>query len=464
MRYLEMKKYDMQPTTDNLISSITKDITGRNQNIYYLLRLLNEQDEAMSIAINGSWGTGKTFFIKQCQLMLDNAFSCKNDKITQAIQTICPGEKGLANIQKMHFRTAYYDAWEHDNEEDPIASLIRCLATTDWSTRVKETLVKSAQIGASILNATTHIDLESLAKKLRNNSDLLKADNIELLKEQFNSTLAKLAPEQGKLIIFIDELDRCKPTYAVKLLERIKHYFNNPNVSFIFSTDLEQLRHTITQYYGSKFNGYQYLDRFFNLVISLPEPDIDRYFDNTKNILDTARHFEKSDPKSTYYYLFCKELINHFSFSIRQTNHFYLKTNSATYNLIDPILNPQGFSSPADRHGRFIIYDFLLPLMNALNQADINEYNNFISGNASKDILSILSSSQYFTKYYKDISGNKANIDVIKGVSDIYNSIFNDQKLTSLKISSECYIEYPSQYKKRLIDACNLMSPETKIN
>ena len=57
MRYLEMKKYDMQPTTDNLISSITKDITGRNQNIYYLLRLLNEQDEAMSIAINGSWGT-----------------------------------------------------------------------------------------------------------------------------------------------------------------------------------------------------------------------------------------------------------------------------------------------------------------------------------------------------------------------------------------------------------------------
>ena len=243
-----MKKYDMQPTTDNLISSITKDITGRNQNIYYLLRLLNEQDEAMSIAINGSWGTGKTFFIKQCQLMLDNAFSCKNDKITQAIQTICPGEKGLANIQKMHFRTAYYDAWEHDNEEDPIASLIRCLATTDWSTRVKETLVKSAQIGASILNATTHIDLESLAKKLRNNSDLLKADNIELLKEQFNSTLAKLAPEQGKLIIFIDELDRCKPTYAVKLLERIKHYFNNPNVSFIFSTDLEQLRHTITQY------------------------------------------------------------------------------------------------------------------------------------------------------------------------------------------------------------------------
>ena len=102
--------------------------------------------------------------------------------------------------------------------------------------------------------------------------------------------------------------------------------------------------------------------------------------------------------------------------------------------------------------------------MNALNQADINEYNNFISGNASKDILSILSSSQYFTKYYKDISGNKANIDVIKGVSDIYNSIFNDQKLTSLKISSECYIEYPSQYKKRLIDACNLMSPETKIN
>ena len=321
-----------------------------------------------------------------------------------------------------------------------------------------------ADIGSGILQATTNIDLKGLVKTLKDNSsDLITPDNLEQIKKRFNATLAELAPDQGKLIILIDELDRCKPIYAVKLLERIKHYFNNPNVTFIFAVDLTQLQHTINQYYGLQFNGYQYLDRFFDLVISLPEPDIDRYFDNTKNILEAAQHFEKLDPKNSYYYLFCKELINHFSFSIRQINHFYLKTNSATYNLLDQIINPQGITFQSERNGKFIIYEFLLPLMNALNQSDIDEYNNFISGNASKETLNILIKSQYFTKYYKDISANESNVDVSKGVLDIYNAIFNDQEQTLLNISNECVIEYPAQYKKKLIDACSLLSPEIKL-
>ena len=461
----EMNKYDILPTKSNLALSIKNDTTGRNSNLYNLLRLLNFQQDSLSIAINGSWGTGKTFFIKQCQLMLDNAFSCEDDEILQAIEKLCPGEESLANIRKTHFRTAYYDAWEHDSEEDPIASFIRCLATTDWSTNVKESLIKAADIGSSILQATTNIDLKGLVKTLKDNSsDLITPDNLEQIKKRFNATLAELAPDQGKLTIFVDELDRCKPTYAVKLLERIKHYFNNPNVTFIFAVDLSQLQYTINQYYGLQFNGYQYLDRFFDLVISLSAPDIDKYFDNTKNILEAVQHFEKSDPKNSYYYLFCKELINHFSFSIRQINHFYLKTNSAAYNLLDQILNPQGIAFQSERNGKFIIYEFLLPLMNALNQADIDEYNNFISGNASKETLNILAKSKYFTKYYKDISINESNIDIIKGVSDIYNAIFNDQDQTSLRISNECTIDYPSKYKKKLIDACSLLSPEIKLD
>lgn len=461
----EMNKYDILPTKSNLALSIKNDTTGRNSNLYNLLRLLNFQQDSLSIAINGSWGTGKTFFIKQCQLMLDNAFSCEDDEILQAIEKLCPGEESLANIRKTHFRTAYYDAWEHDSEEDPIASLIRCLATTDWSTNVKESLIKAADIGSSILQATTNIDLKGLVKTLKDNSsDLITPDNLEQIKKRFNATLAELAPDQGKLTIFVDELDRCKPTYAVKLLERIKHYFNNPNVTFIFAVDLSQLQYTINQYYGLQFNGYQYLDRFFDLVISLSAPDIDKYFDNTKNILEAVQHFEKSDPKNSYYYLFCKELINHFSFSIRQINHFYLKTNSAAYNLLDQIINPQGIAFQSERNGKFIIYEFLLPLMNALNQSDIDEYNNFISGNASKETLNILVKSKYFTKYYKDVSINESNIDIVKGVSDIYNAIFNDQDQTSLRISNECTIDYPSKYKKKLIDACSLLSPEIKLD
>lgn len=462
-----MNKYDILPTETNLALSIKNDTTGRNSNLCNLLRLLNFQQDSLSIAINGSWGTGKTFFIKQCQLMLDNAFaqeSENNREVILARKTLFSPES-LTDIQKTHFRTAYYDAWEHDSEEDPIASLIRCLATTDWSTIAKESLGKVAEIGASILDAMTGTNLKDLSKTLKDDSgNLSKLDNLEQVKKQFNATLAKLAPKQGQLIIFIDELDRCKPTYAVKLLERIKHYFNNPNVTFIFAVDLSQLQYTINQYYGSQFNGYQYLDRFFDLVISLPEPDIDKYFDNTKNILEAAQYFEKSGPKDSYYYLFCKELINHFSFSIRQINHFYLKTNSATYNLLGHIFNHQGIIPETEKNGSFIIYEFFLPLMTALSQANIDNYNNFINGNASEDILDILAKSQYFTKYYKDVSANESNIDVVKGVWNIYNAIFNDQEQIVLKVSDQCVIEFPSRYKKRLIDACSLLSPETKFS
>lgn len=455
-----MNKYDIQPTTSNLASSIKNDVTGRNRNLYNLVRPLNFQEDSWSIAINGKWGTGKTFFIKQCQLILDNAFTCENEEIRQAINVLCPNDKH--DIRQTHFRTAYYDAWEHDSEEDPIASLIRCLTSTDWSMSVKETLEKAINIGIKILNATTHVDLSDLYKTLNGKSE--KSDTIDALRKQFNEVLAKLAPQEGKLIIFIDELDRCKPTYAVKLLERIKHYFSNPNVTFIFAIDLGQLQYTINQYYGSQFNGYQYLDRFFDLVVSLPEPDIDKYFNNTQNILEAAQHFNKLDPKNSNYYRFCKELIDHFSFSIRQINHFYLKTNSATYNLLDHILNPQGLASPPERHGKFIIYDFLLPLMCALSQANINEYTKFISGNASKETLSILANSKEFTNFYKEMLSNKSDIDFFKGVSEIYNSIFDDQKSMYLRISDQCVIEYPSQYKKQLIDASSLLSPEVKFN
>lgn len=457
-----MNKYDIQPTTSNLVSSIENDVTGRNTNLYNLLKLLNTQEDSWSIAINGRWGTGKTFFIKQCQLILDNAFACEDKEIRQAINALCTNKEHLDDIRQAHFRTAYYDAWEHDSEEDPIASLIRCFVTTDWSTSVRKTLKEAINIGIKILNATTHVDLSDLYEAFSNGAK--KSDNVSSLKEQFDEVLTKLAPQQGKLIIFIDELDRCKPTYAVKLLERIKHYFSNPNVTFIFAIDLGQLQYTINQYYGSQFNGYQYLDRFFDLVVSLPEPDIDKYFNNTKNILEAAQHFNKLDPQSSYYYRFCKELIDHFSFSIRQINHFYLKTNSATYNLLDHILNPQGFASPSERHGKFIIYDFLLPLMCALSQANINEYTKFISGNASKETLSILANSKEFTNFYKEMLDNKSDIDFFKEVSDIYNGIFNDQEPMYLRISDQCVIEYPSRYKKRLIDASSLLSPEVRFN
>ena len=76
--------------------------------------------------------------------------------------------------------------------------------------------------------------------------------------------MSELPNERGnKLVIFIDELDRCNPAYAVKLLEQIKHYMEDDRIIFVFSVNINQLQHTIKHYYGNNFNATKYLDRFF---------------------------------------------------------------------------------------------------------------------------------------------------------------------------------------------------------
>lgn len=81
----------------------------------------------------------------------------------------------------------------------------------------------------------------------------------ERVKGIFNDIIVERAQ---KLIIFIDELDRCRPSFAIEMLERIKHYFDDERVIFVVSLNKEQLIHTITSYYGSGFDATRYLNKF----------------------------------------------------------------------------------------------------------------------------------------------------------------------------------------------------------
>nr|WP_279504657.1 P-loop NTPase fold protein [Aeromonas veronii] len=68
----------------------------------------------------------------------------------------------------------------------------------------------------------------------------------------------------------IDELDRCRPSYAVEMLETIKHIFDIPKVVFVLATDTEQLQHAIKVIYGDGFDAQNYLGRFFMRRFNLP--------------------------------------------------------------------------------------------------------------------------------------------------------------------------------------------------
>ena len=94
------------------------------------------------------------------------------------------------------------------------------------------------------------------------------------------------------IVILIDELDRCKPTYAIEVLEVIKHFFEAEGCTFLVATNTSVLEHSVKSVYGQDFAAKMYLRKFFDRKINLPqvslfdylmakELDFDKYKDNS---------------------------------------------------------------------------------------------------------------------------------------------------------------------------------------
>ena len=127
-----------------------------------------------------------------------------------------------------------------------------------------EELLDSASSGA-----------EQAAKKM-----LAKEEGITVHLAKFRDALEKfaLSCSQGgaapkPLVLLVDELDRCRPNFAIDLLEVLKHIFSVPGVYSVVATDSDQLAHTAQGAYGAGFDGAGYLKRFFDFQYLLPEPE-----------------------------------------------------------------------------------------------------------------------------------------------------------------------------------------------
>ena len=109
------------------------------------------------------------------------------------------------------------------------------------------------------------------------------------------------------LFVMVDELDRCRPSYAVAVLERVKHLFEANGVVFIFSTDTNQLQHTIRGAYGGDFDGLGYLSRFFDRRYSFAEPRLGEFVASKLDVVDLkklcspaqSKHLEPDDVLKT---------------------------------------------------------------------------------------------------------------------------------------------------------------------
>lgn len=227
-----------------------------------LTSLVMEQNNPVTICLNGDWGTGKTFFLSR-----------------------------LVEQYKLAGRSAlYYDAWKDDFSRDPLVAILSNLSDSGIAKKHIRSVWKAAKpVVASVglgmakrsLKEKLCLDISELTLSDAVQASEKAADAFEeyrslvSLTDSLRQRLTIMADDNWKkthapLLIVIDELDRCRPSFAMELLERIKYLFGVKRIVFIVGTNRQQLEYSIKAIYG-EIDATEYLNRFFDLNLSIPQ-------------------------------------------------------------------------------------------------------------------------------------------------------------------------------------------------
>ena len=449
-----MKSLELKPTYENLLDTYLKDTLGRNKDIALFAEILNSIDDSCSIAIDGAWGSGKTFFTKQVKMFLDShnpntKFMSEDDKSVFCTERTQDKYEPQVNV--------YYDAWENDNDSDPVLSLvysiIQCV-DTDFDFKENTGIIKKA---ASILEFFSNKNWNALIESFKSNDpldEIRKAKDIEKLISEF---LDGLLIERGnRLTIFIDELDRCRPDYAVKLLERIKHYFSNDRITFVFSVNIKELQHTIKTFYGNDFDACRYLDRFFDLRITLPPADLSKYYKSID--FDVNQYTVDS---------LCGDIIKNYNFSLREIAKYLRLIKIAAYSPTHQS-NEYDFSFPEGRAKQLCIL-YIVPIMIALNVYERDLYEDFISGKNSKPLIDNLSNYLYnFEKLLErdesyDLEEGKTKVTLAEKLDKVYDALFNTTYTGEMYQRKIGDYSFEERTKNTLMEVVSLLSKYTTL-
>jgi len=364
------------------------DIFGRDQFADGLLNLFESSDDPLVVALDEKWGTGKTVFARRLQKQAADRFT-----------------------------VIYFDAFKRDYDPDVFIALsAELLAKLPADREKKSSLKENAKavgktigkltlkagvrlLTAGALNAADIGDAaEEVASEIGNLAeaelDVLidqRLDSARLADETFDKFKNSLETtanssqneddEVKPLLFVVDELDRCRPDYALSVLETIKHFFSVQNVHFLLVCDIDQLVAAVHHRYGIKGHGYTYLEKFIDVRVSFPTPRTNvrersiRDFLNTfiegmpddnegGNYWDKLKEFICSIAiKKSYSLRKIEKIVSQFAVCVHFTNEKNLRIGAVVFVLCDlKITNPSLFSkakqgmlsySELDKH-----YDF----------------------------------------------------------------------------------------------------------
>ena len=326
--------FDRKTEATQLIAFI-ESIVGRP--------VLREDKSAYTIAVDAKYGEGKTYFLKRLKEQLS-----------------------------FNHPVAYVDAWADDLADEPLTALAATLEEAlqpffeedEVQRSVADFMAKTGRVvkiasggllrrGLGLLLTEVAADelldgaTEEVRKAVKETAEKAIDDTVEDLQktppgklmqervDEFKEGKAAIRAMKNSLgavvkaldgvdhhppiVIVIDELDRCRPTYAIKLLEEIKHLFDVPGLVFVFGTHGEQLGHSVTGAYGAGFDGRSYLRRFIDREYRLKAPEMPKLvaylcdqqgITNTKfiapdaKVTDTSRILEISEVIADYMAVF----------------------------------------------------------------------------------------------------------------------------------------------------------------
>ena len=280
------------------------DLLGRQEPAVVLTNLVDCIVDPCVLAIDAPWGAGKTTFLRMW----------------------------TRHLRNLGFPVVEFNAWETDFSDEPFLTLSIELTEglQSWDSKLpSETLNKLKKSSKKVLRwvipSTIRVASSSVlgigkefGESVASYVEERLSGHVEARKSvaEFRQVLQETAValsernENRPLMIVIDELDRCRPSYAVELLEMAKHLFSVDRIVFVLSINRDQLAHSVKVLYGSDFDAQGYLRRYFDLDFRLPEPSREAFIDAQLQATGITDYFGQAPENPSYLYLvyFAKEV------------------------------------------------------------------------------------------------------------------------------------------------------------
>ena len=293
------------------------DLLARHEPVEALTRLLMSIEGPCALAVDAPWGTGKTTFLRMWKQHLRN--------------------QGFPIIE--------FNAWETDFSEDPFVALTAEITSgleaylppnsgIDVGNIRKRARKILWAVGTSALRVATQnvVDLTAITARDQEESfaDIRIKTHLEIqgyIREfkdslQFAASKVRKTSEGRSIVVVVDELDRCRPTYAIELLEAAKHLFSVDDIIFVLATSKTTLAHSVRAVYGSEFDAEGYLRRFFDIDVRLPEPDRAKFIRALFNAVKLQDYFGRT---SSQYSSFDKDSMEKILLRFLDTPDFSLR-------------------------------------------------------------------------------------------------------------------------------------------